>query len=167
MLGFMLVYHHTSTLALPMMLAERALRPLGTADRSRPLTVFIPNPEPDVIPSNAPPLRVSCPTALLTRCSRIQGAGPNASEAHFCAAIPLRLSYLTIEIKTVNRGWVAAPTGQLAVHTLPVMTLPGTGIEQVGPLARLYRRGRHVLTSALVRERSGRETLCRVEDAFA
>jgi hypothetical protein len=163
----MLAYHHTTTLALPMMLAERALRPLGTADRSRPLTVFTLDPEPGAIPPHAPALRVSCPTALLTRCSRIAGAGPHASEAQFCAAIPLRLNYLTMEIKTVNRGWRPAPTGELAVRTLPVMALPGTGIEQLGPLARLYRRGRHVLTSALVRERSGRETLCRVEDAYA
>ena len=167
MLLQMLVYHHTSTLALPVLLAEQALRPIRADHGIRPLIVFTLNPEPGIVDSNAPAMRIACPTALLTRCSRIQGAHPGLKEADFCSAIPLRLNYLTIEIRTPDRGWMEPPAGQLAVKSLPVLTLPGTGIAQVGPLARLYRRGRHVLTSGLVRDQRGCETLCRIEDGYA
>ncbi len=167
MLPWMLVYHHTSTLALPVLLAEQSLRPIRVLQGSRPLIVFTLNPEPAAADPKAPAMRIGCPTALLTRCSLIDGASPGLSAGDFCSAIPLRLSYLNIEIRTVGRGWVEPPAEQLAVKSLPVLTLPGTGIVQVGPLARLYRRGRHVLTSGLVRDQRGCETLCRIEDGYA
>lgn len=167
MLFRMLVYHHTSTLALPMLLAEQSLRPIRACHGSRPLIVFTLNPEPGGAASKAPAMRISCPTALLTRCSQIEGANPELGDGDFCSAIALRLSYLTIEIRTLDRGWVVPPAEQFAVKALPVLTLPGTGIAQLGPLARLYRRGRHVLTSGLMRDQRGCETLCRIEDGFA
>jgi hypothetical protein len=78
---------------------------------------------------------------------------------------PIPLRSLVLEVLVADGQWREVDTAELAARRLPMLTLPVRNLVQAGPLARMWRRGKHVLTSCRMRYRDGRERYCRVEDA--